>query len=70
MECRLSPSQLGALNIQSFGERMSSCAKLIVGEKKENINHELIGKIIVLQININFMIHYRDHGSITKVKTI
>ena len=30
---RLSPCQLGALNAQSFVERMNSAAKLIVGEK-------------------------------------
>ena len=70
MAYRISFDQLGALNVQSFGERVSSRAKLIAGEKKENLYHELIGKLAVLQINRNFMIHCREYSSVATVKTI
>ena len=68
--CRLSPCQLGALNAQSFAERMNSCAKIVVGKKKTRLCHELIDKLVVLQINQNFMDFCWEQGSIAKVATV
>ena len=59
MMCRLSPCQLGALNAQSFVERMNSCAKLIVSDKRTNLDHGLIDKLVVLRMNLKFMIYCR-----------
>ena len=71
MMCRLSPCQLGALNAQSFVERMNSCAKLIVGEKRTKLKHEFIDKLVILRMNHKFMIYCRGkHGSIGKVKKV
>ena len=70
--CRLSPCQLGALNAQSFVERMNSCAKLIVSDKRTNLNHGLIDKLVVLRMNQKFMIYCRGKNSkmkkVTKVQ--
>ena len=71
MMCRLSPCQLVALNAQSFVERMNSCAKLIVGEKRTGLKHELIDKLVILRMNLKFMIYCRGkHGSIGKVNEV
>ena len=70
MMCRLSPCQLGALNAQSFVEKMKSCVKLVVGEKRTRLCHELIDKLVVLRINQNFMDFCRKQGSIAKVATV
>ena len=67
----LSPFQLGALNAQSFVERMNSCAILIVGEKRTKLKHEFIDKLVILRMNHKFMIYCRGkHGSIGKVNTV
>ena len=55
MMFRLSPCQLGALNAQIFVKRMNFCAKLVVGEKRTRLRHELIDKLVVLRINRNFV---------------
>ena len=72
MMCRLSPCQLGALNALSFVERMNSCAKLIVSDKRTNLNHGLIDKLVVLRMNLKFMIYCRGKNSkmkkVTKVQ--
>jgi len=70
MMCRLSPCQLGALNAQSFVERMNSAAKLIVGEKRTSLNHELIDKLVVLRLNRDFMVYCRQHGSMARVREV
>ena len=71
MMCRLSPCQLGALNAQSFVERVNSCAKLIVSDKRTSLKHELIDKLVILRMNLKFMIYCQGkNGSIGKVKTI
>ena len=49
---------------------MNSCAKLIVGEKTTRLRHELIEKLVPLQINQNFMDFCRKQGSIAKVATV
>ena len=68
--CRLSPCQLGALNAQSFVERMNSCANLIVSEKRTRLRHELIEKLVVLRMNRNFVDYCRKKGSIAKVESV
>ena len=71
MICRLSPCQLEALNAQSFVERMNLCAKLIVGEKRTRLNHELIDKLVTLCMNLKFMIYCRgEHALIGKVNEV
>ena len=70
MMCMLSPCQLGALNAQSFVERMNSTEKLIVGEKRSSVNHELIDKLVVLRLNRDFMVYFRKHGSMARVQEI
>lgn len=70
MMCRLSPCQLGALNAQSFVERMNSCVKLVLGKKRTRLRHDLIDKLVVLQINRNFMDYCRKTGSIARVAEV
>ena len=74
MMCHLSPCQFGALtNAQSFVERMNSCAKLIIGEKRTNLRHKLIDKLVILCMNLKFMIYCRgkhDDASIGKVNEV
>ena len=69
--CRLSTCQLGALNAQTFAEKMNLCAKLIVSDKWTNLNHGLIDKLVVLRMNLKFMIYCRGKNSkIKKVKKV
>ena len=71
MMCRLSPCQLGALNAQSFVERVNLCAKLIVSDKQTSLKHELIDKLVILRMNLKFMIYCRGkNGSIGKVNKL
>ena len=59
-------------HFQSFVERMNSCAKLIVGEKRTtNLRHELIDKLVILHMNLKFMIYCRGkRGSIGRVNEV
>ena len=65
--CRNSACQLGALNSQSFVERMNSAANLIVTKKRTNLADELIDKLVVIRMNRNFMMHCRQNKPITHV---
>ena len=49
---------------------MNYCAKLVVGEKRTCLRHELIDKLVVLWINRNFMDFCQKQGSIAKVETV
>ena len=63
--------QLGALNAQSFVEQMKSCAKLIVGEKRTKLRHELIDKLVILRMNLKFMIYcWVKRGLIGRVNEV
>ena len=54
-----------------FVERMNLCAKLIVGEKRTRLNHELIDKLVTLCMNLKFMIYCRgEHALIGKVNEV
>ena len=74
MMCRLSPCQLGALNALSFVERVNSCAKLIVSDKRTSLKHELIDKLVILRMNLKFMIYCRERmaqfGKVNKVQDV
>ena len=55
----------------SNGRRHRSSAKLIVGEKRTNLRHELIDKLVILRMNLKFMIYCRGkRGSIGKVNEV
>ena len=50
---------------------MNSCAKLVVSNKGTKLKHDLIDKLVVLRMNLNFMIYSRGkNGSIGKVKKL
>ena len=50
---------------------MNSCAKLIIGEKRTKLRHELIDKLVILRMNLKFMIYCRgERGSIGKVNEV
>jgi len=69
MMCRGSVCQLGALNAQSFVERVNSRGKLIVGTKRTAMSkHELIDKLVVLKINREFMIYCRERSILDRVQ--
>ena len=66
--CRNSVCQLGALNSQSFVERMNSAANLIVTKKRTNLADKLIDKLVVIRMNRHFMMHHcRQNKPITHV---
>jgi hypothetical protein len=64
---RLSPCQLGALNAQSFVERMNSCGKLLVDDKRSKMKHSMIDKLVVLRMNRSFMEYCREKGKMKKI---
>ena len=52
-------------------KRINSCVKLIVGEKRTRLNHELIDKLVILRMNLKFMIYCQGkHASIGKVNEV
>ena len=55
---------------ESFVERMNSCAKLIVGEKRTRLNHEIIDELVTLRMNLKFMIYCRGKHAIGKVNKL
>ena len=60
--CKNLPVQLGALSAQSFAEQMISAGNLLITRKRTQLNDELINKLIVLQMNRNFMEFMRKSG--------
>ena len=65
--CRNSVCQLGALNSQSFVERMNSAANLIATKRISNLADELIDKLVVIRMNQNFVMHCHQNKPITHV---
>jgi len=53
--------QLGALNAQSFSERINSAANLIVTKDKMHIDPELVNKLVTLRMNKVFMKFLREN---------
>lgn len=50
-----SKCQLGALNAQSFAERINSAANLIVTKEKVSLDSSIIDKLVTLRMNRSFM---------------
>ena len=53
--------QIGALNAESFAERVNSGAKLILTTLNANLSDEDIEKLVVLLMNRNLMSYMRKH---------
>ena len=56
-----SKCQLGALNAQSFSERINSAANLIVTKDKMQLDPVLVDKLVTLRMNQGFMKFVRDN---------
>ena len=63
--CKSSICQLGALNAQSFAERMISCGNLIITKKRTKLDDDTINKLVVLRMNRKFMEFARKTGKST-----
>ena len=50
-----SPVQLGALTLESFSERMTSCANLLVDAHRLKFGDDMIDKLVLLRMNKKFM---------------
>ena len=53
--CKASSCQLGALNVQSFAERIISVENLIITKKRIKLDNNLLKQLIVLGMNREFM---------------
>ena len=58
-----SPCQLGVLNSESFSERMTSAANLLVDTHWLHLNDDMINKLIILCMNKKFMERVRTKKS-------
>ena len=58
-----SVGQLGALNAESFAERVNSEAKLLVDDKNTSLADPLINMLVVLRMNRSFMEFMRSNKS-------
>ena len=61
-----SPYQLGALNAQSFVERMNSHGNLIVDKNRMCLDDDTIDKLVVLKTNSGYMENTRDQCAVIK----
>lgn len=61
--CKASPCQLGALNAQSFAERIISVGNLIITKKRTKLDDNLLKQLIVLRMNRGFM-EFARHNKI------
>ena len=67
------PTQLGALNSQSFAERINSVANLIVTVKRGDLHPVLMNKLVMLRMNETFMQYLcaqKRHGNINIISGI
>ena len=62
--CKASPCQLGALNAQSFAERMISIGNLIITKKRTQLDDIVIKQLVVLQMNRKFMEFARENRKV------
>ena len=67
MACH-SKFQIGALNSQSFCERMNSTGKNIVSNNQTCLEADLINTLVVLRTNRNFMMYYRKNQAWKKFR--
>ena len=58
-----SVGQLGALNAESFAERVNSAAKLLIYDKNTSLADPLINVLVVLRMNKSFMEFMRSNKS-------
>ena len=68
-----SKCQLGALNSQSFAERINSVANLIVTVKRGDLHPVLMNKLVMLRMNETFMQYLcaqKRHGNINIISGI
>ena len=68
-----SKCQLGALNSQSYAERINSVANLIVTLKRGDLDTVLMNKLVMLRMNETFMEYLRTnrrHGNINVISGI
>ena len=65
-----SVGQLGALNAESFAERVNSAAKLLIDDKNTSLADPLIDKLVVLRMNKSFMEFMRSNKSARHGMTI
>ena len=54
-------SQIGALNTESFSERVNSIAKLIMTDKNTLLTENLLNKFLTLRMNSGFIEHMRGN---------
>lgn len=55
--------QLGALNAESYNERVNSVAKQVLTDGNTLLSDEEIEMLVVLRMNESFMRHMREHNS-------
>ena len=53
--------QIGALNAESFNERVLRCAGHVLTEGNTLLGHEELEKLVILRMNKDFMIFMREH---------
>lgn len=53
--------QLGALNAESYAERVNSIGKLVCAEGNSLLSEEEVTMLVVLRMNRSFMKHMREH---------
>lgn len=56
-------AQIGALNAESYTERVNSIGKLMMTDDSTQLGDDLLNKLVTLRMNSGFMEHMRDHYS-------
>ena len=56
-----SPYQIGALNAESYCERVLRCAGHILNEGNTVLGDDKLEKLVILRMNRAFMVHMRKH---------
>lgn len=56
-----SDAQIGALNAESFAERVVSGANLVMGKGNTLLSDKYLEMLVVLRMNCKFMEHMREH---------
>ncbi len=58
-----SDGELGALNAESYAERIISCANLILDDGNTLLGDQELEMLVVLRMNRSFMLHMRQNYS-------
>jgi hypothetical protein len=67
--CVASKGQLGALNSESYAERVFSCANLLVTDHRTRLRNDLIDMFVVLRMNREWMnVHRKAFKDLRKAK--